>query len=65
MDKQKLYLSTIDPEAADIAEGYGIGLELAEYCTAWNMDDEFDAVHPAVTKKLAPIGECLLHGPYK
>ena len=64
MDKQKLYLSTIDPEAADIAEGYGIGLELAEYCTAWNMDDEFDAVHPAVTKKLARAGECLLHGPY-
>ena len=48
MDKRKLYLSTIDPEAADIAEAYGIGLELAEYCTAWNMDDEFEAVHPQV-----------------
>ena len=64
MDKQKLYLSTIDPEAARIAQEYGIGLEIAEYCTAWNMDDEFDAVHPAVTKKLTQAGECLLHGPY-
>ena len=64
MDKRKLYLSTIDPEAARIAQEYGIGIEIAEYCTAWNMDDEFDAVHPAVTKKLARAGECLLHGPY-
>ena len=55
MDKRKLYLSTIDPEAASIAQEYGIGLEIAEYCTAWNMDDEFDAVHPAVTKKLTQL----------
>ena len=62
MDKRTLYLSTIDDRAADIARAYCLGLEIAEYCTAWNMDDEFDAVHPQVLKKLT--GECLLHGPY-
>ena len=29
MDKRKLYLSTIDPEAARIAQEYGIGIEIA------------------------------------
>lgn len=62
MDKRKLNLSTIDENAATVAKDYGLGLEIAEYCTAWNMDDEFDAVHPLVVKKLT--GECLLHGPY-
>ena len=52
MDKRKLYLSTIDPEAARIAQEYGIGLEIAEYCTAWNMDEEFAVIDPVVQKKL-------------
>ena len=64
MDNRKLYLSTIDENAATVAKAYGLGLEIAEYCTAWNMDDEFDTVHPLVIKKLGPAGECLLHGPY-
>ena len=64
MDKQKLYLSTIEDRAATIAKKFGLGLEIAEYCTAWNMDDEFDTVHPQVLKKLESAGPCLLHGPY-
>ena len=39
MDKNELYLSTIDPRAGEIARKYGLGLEIAEFCTALNMDE--------------------------
>ena len=42
------YLSTIDPNAHLTAKKYGLGLEIAEYCTAWNMDQEFAQTDPAV-----------------
>ena len=52
MKKDKLYLSTIDPKAQELARQYGLGLEIAEYCTAWNMDDEFPQTDAAVREKL-------------
>lgn len=64
MDRRKLYLSTIAPDAADTALRYGLGIEIAQYCTAWNMDDEFRQVDPVVRKTLKGIGNCVLHGPY-
>jgi len=35
----ELNLATIDPDAPALAEEYGVGLELDEFCTAVNMDD--------------------------
>ena len=64
MDKQKLYLSTIAADAACTAQTYGFGLEIAEYCTAWNMDEAFSAVDPSIRKKLDGIPGRLLHAPY-
>ena len=39
---EKLYISTIAEDDAELAQKYGLGLEIAEYCTAWNMDEFFD-----------------------
>ena len=39
MKRQNWYLSTIDPQAEKLAREYGLGLEIAEYCTAVNLDD--------------------------
>lgn len=64
MKKDRLFLSTIAPDAAKEARQHGLGLEIAEYCTAWNMDEQFDSTHAAVTKELAGIGRRLLHGPF-
>ena len=64
MKREKFYLSTIAPDAAGIAREYGLGLEIAEYCTAWNMDEKFDAVDPDVQKKLEGITSSTLHAPY-
>ena len=64
MKKEMIYLSTIATDAVRVAREYGFGLELAEYCTAWNMDEKFTAVDGVVTKKLEGITSCVLHAPY-
>ncbi|MBQ9762187.1 MAG: sugar phosphate isomerase/epimerase [Oscillospiraceae bacterium] len=64
MNREKFYLSTIATDAVRVARDYGLGLEIAEYCTAWNMDRKFAAVDGVVRKKLEGISGCTLHGPY-
>lgn len=64
MNKDKIYLSTIASDAVLVAGEYGLGLEIAEYCTSWNMDEKFDSIDKVVQKKLEGISGSLLHGPY-
>ena len=64
MDKSKIYISTTAPDAHDVAIRNGFGIEIAEYCTAWNMDDEFAETDAAVRKKLAGIEAKILHAPF-
>lgn len=64
MKKEKIYLSTIAPDAVRIGREYGFGLEIAEYCTAWNMDEKFTGVDSVVKKKLVGIERSVLHAPY-
>ena len=64
MKKSNIYLSTIAADAVPIAHKFGTGLEIAEYCTAWNMDEEFAGVDAAVQKKLEGISKSVLHAPY-
>ena len=64
MKKEKIYLSTIASDAARTAREYDVGLEIAEYCTAWNMDEKFAGVDRVVQKKLEGIPASTLHAPY-
>ena len=64
MDKSKLFLSTIASDAVRTAKEYGVNLEIAEYCTAWNMDEKLSVIDPVVRKKLAVSPRSLLHAPY-
>jgi len=64
MRREKLFLSTIAQDAADTARQFGLGLEIAEFCTAWNMDDEFAAVDPVVRRSISGIGKKVLHAPF-
>ena len=59
-----IYLSTTDPNAHILAEKWGTGIELAEFCTAWNMDRDFAAVDPKVREKLACSERFVLHAPF-
>ena len=36
--KYRLYVATIAEDAREMAEQYGIGIEVNEFCTAANMD---------------------------
>ena len=64
MEKSKIYVSTIAPDAAPVAQAHGFGLEIAEYCTAWNMDDEFSVTDQGVCQKLNGIPRRMLHAPF-
>ena len=64
MDPCKLYLSTIEEYAQDTARSYGLGLEIAEFCTAWNMDDKFTETDSLVRQKLEGIQNRILHAPF-
>lgn len=64
MKRENWYISTIDSVAGNVARQYGLGLEIAEYCTAWNMDDRFDEVHPKVLEEINGISNRVLHAPF-
>lgn len=64
MNKNQIYLSTIDPKAQDLARAYGLGLEIAEFCTAWNMDEGYGEMGPAVERKVAGIQRRVFHAPF-
>lgn len=64
MEEPRFYLSTIAPDAAEAARRYGLGLEIAEYCTAYNMDERFAETDAAVRAALAGAVRCTLHAPF-
>ncbi len=60
----RFYISTIDPQARAVALEYGLGLEIAEFCTAWNMDEKFPETEEFLSKKIEKIPDRLLHAPF-
>ena len=64
INRNKLYLSTIDANAYALASRYGLGLELAEYCTAWNLDEQLRETDAAIREKLSGTERLMLHGPF-
>lgn len=61
---ERVYISTTASDAHETALRYGLGIEIAEYCTAWNMDDEFAATDPIVRGNLEGISRKVLHAPF-
>lgn len=64
MDHNQIFLSTIAPDAHCAARDARLGLEIAEYCTAWNLDDQFPQTDVIVREKLAGIPQRILHAPF-
>lgn len=64
MNKENIFISTIASDADVVARRYELGLEIAEYCTAWNMDSKFEETDAVVTKKLAGISGRIFHAPF-
>lgn len=63
MKKENIYLSTIASDAPLFAREYGLGLEIAEYSTAWNMDRRYEVTDPRVKESLKGISRSILHAP--
>ena len=60
----KFYLSTIDENAQALAKQYGLGLEIAEYCTAWNLDEKSSETDTLVREKIKGISDLVFHAPF-
>ena len=61
---EKLYISTIAPDAAETAREFGLGLEIAEFCTASNMDAEFGAWDKKAREEMRGINRFTFHAPF-
>lgn len=64
MRLSQLYLSTIDPEAGDIARANGVGIEIAEFCTAMNADTLFAQANRRVLSQIREVPRRVLHGAF-
>lgn len=64
MTSNQIFLSTIDPAASSLARQYGLGVEIAAFCTAMNMDDGFEAADIALREQLLGVPRRLFHGPF-
>ncbi len=64
MKREQLYLSTIDEKAHLLAKKYGLGLELAEFCTAWNLDEKREETDRIIAEKMPYTDRFVLHGPF-
>lgn len=64
MKKEQLLISTTASDADAVARQYGLGIEIAEYCTAWNMDEKFAETDATVRCKIEGISNRALHAPF-
>lgn len=64
MNRMNILLSTTASDAADTARRYGLGIEIAQFCTAWNLDDEFETADTQVLAAVEGIARRVLHAPF-
>lgn len=64
MKRSQLYLSTIAADAAFLARSHQLGLEIAEFCTAANMDQQFEHCDQQVQQEVQGISRRILHAPF-
>ena len=60
----RLYISTIDERAVDLAEKHGLGLELAEFCTAANLDENLADWLPVAEARARRVSRHVFHAPF-
>ena len=62
--RQRFYLSTVADDAASVADEFSLGLELAEFCTASNMDRDFIEWDNIAREKMKSADRFILHAPF-
>ena len=61
---EKLYLSTIGEDAMSLAAQYNLGLEMAEFCTAQNLDDGREEWEPVCRERMKSAARHVFHAPF-
>jgi len=64
IDINRLFISTMAQDARETALQYGLGLEIAEFCTAMNMDETFPKWDVIVREKIADAPAVTFHAPF-
>ena len=62
--RDRLYLSTTAEDAPALAREHGLGLEIAEFCTASNMDVDFAAADAKVREAMTGVERFTFHAPF-
>ena len=63
--KERLYISTIDENAPELARRYGVGLELAHFCAALDLEgEERPAREAATVNSMAGVCRFVFHAPF-
>ena len=63
--RDRLYVATMADDAARMAEQYGIGLEIDEFCMASNMDrDSLTHMKQTVLEKMSSSRRYIFHAPH-
>lgn len=62
--RSRLYISTVAENAPNLARNNALGLEIAEYCTAFNMDTYFPDTDRTVREEMACADRFTFHMPF-
>lgn len=64
IERERLYLSSVARDAARLVRRFGIGLELAHFCTASNMDEGFPQTDAAARADMQSAARFVFHAPF-
>lgn len=64
MRQKKFLLSTMSPKAAEVAKANGLGLEIAEFCTAFNFDKYFEETNRQVCREIEGVELLTFHAAF-
>lgn len=62
--KDKIYLATIAEDAKDMAKKYNVGIEINEFCTAVNMDTDFEKWNIEAKNNMSVANRFVFHAPF-
>lgn len=62
--RRRLYISTTADDAGALARQYGLGVELAEFCTALDLDEGFAAADARARAAMEGVERRTFHAPY-
>lgn len=64
MNPSQVYLSTIAKDSGSVSKEWGLGLEITQFCTAVNIDANFDSTDREIRRQIAPGQAIVFHAPF-